>query len=262
MHYSNQILIAVACVANIASGKPIDSRHTQPEPRGWIECPKGSWYMKCWNDPTIEGCFSKYPCDETAARPQPSAPAPEQAEDGGDDTKDEEETTVCTPGRARISGLYNLFPESKDKAEDSQSLFEIRHQDDQESLEQLAHFELPADAKECTLGWMMDTEDNRTFRVAGEGLFSTLQLEDAPDGAVSWNSVEALVKTTSAKAQRGDMTFWDQPEFNTARNHTIGKVDCGADIYMKLQLDTSAGQQGHVIMDQDETNGFFIDYKC
>ncbi|KAI1491824.1 hypothetical protein F5X96DRAFT_444481 [Biscogniauxia mediterranea] len=173
---------------------------------------------------------------------------------------------ACPPsGSARAAPLmYNLYPSEPDRSEAAVTVIEVEGTTSTTQEQAMVVGGIPAAAQNCSVIWIQAAADARDFAVTGSGLTSVLQLEGfpAPGEPVSWAAVAPFVESTSKPRNRhADFTGWDQPEYAN-RNHTLGAFDCAEEMRFHLAIDREEGGDGHVHFQQDEHNGFFVEYSC
>ncbi|KAI0593256.1 hypothetical protein F4775DRAFT_578603 [Biscogniauxia sp. FL1348] len=174
---------------------------------------------------------------------------------------------VCPPsGSARAAPLmYNLYPAQPDQASAAVTVIEVEATATASTREQaMVVGGIPSAARTCTVIWVQGAADARDFAVAGSGLTSVLQLEGFPAAGVpvSYAAVAPFVASTgAARGRHADFTAWDQPQYGAA-NHTLGPFDCAQEMRFHLAIDRELAGQGHVHFQQDEQNGFFVEYSC
>ncbi|KAI1379629.1 hypothetical protein F4677DRAFT_409814 [Hypoxylon crocopeplum] len=232
---------SLACLATAVLASPSNTGSTQVLPRQHeTDCAPGLVFYSCANG--YRGCFAEDPC----ALPPVTAPACPSGTNG----------SVWQPT------MYNLYPSEPSKAAPAVSYLQVHMQGDEPHLEQAAVFRgIPSGAKTCTVNWAQADEALRTFVVEHSGLIEVLPLTGFPaEGTpISSASVAPFVPADASGATHPDFTFWDQTK--TAVTHTAGQIPCAEDIYVKLALDPTNGD-GHVFMEQDAQNGFYITYTC
>ncbi len=132
------------------------------------------------------------------------------------------------------------------------------------SLEQAMVFRgIPAGAQNCQLKWMQADESERNFTVGRHGRTIAHQLTGFPttgaegdDAPVSLNSVLPFDNGNTTRFSP-DFTQW--PENHGPWDHLAGTIPCSEDIFLRIRLNEEEGD-GFVHLDQDEKNGFYIQY--
>ncbi|KAI1496209.1 hypothetical protein F5X99DRAFT_83577 [Biscogniauxia marginata] len=174
---------------------------------------------------------------------------------------------ACPTGSARAAPtLYNLYPARPDAAEAPVTHIEVQSTSSEtETREQAMVVRgVPAEAKTCTVIWIQAEADERNFVVSGNGLTSVLQLNGFPaDGeSISYGAVQPYIEaSTTPERRHADFTRWDLPQYGAA-NHTLGPYSCAENMYFHLSIDKEESGEGHVYFDQDDKNGFFVEYSC
>lgn len=121
---------------------------------------------------------------------------------------------------------------------------------------------IPADAKRCTLHWKQAGPDERSFTVTGSGLLSAFQIDNLDaSGDVAWADVEKA--NTISKEFSPDLTYWDGPTF-LATTHGSWDLKCAETVYLKFETHETGGvkEAANVYLEQDDKNGFYVQYEC
>ncbi|KAI1633033.1 hypothetical protein F4809DRAFT_51767 [Biscogniauxia mediterranea] len=173
---------------------------------------------------------------------------------------------ACPPsGSARAAPImYNLYPAQPDRSEAAVSVIEVEGTANSTREQAMVVGGIPAGARTCSVIWVQAGAEARDFAVTGSGLTSVLQLEGfpAPGAPVSWAAVAPFVEPAGdGRDPHADFTAWDQPQYGAA-NHTVGLFDCAPEMRFHLAIDRELGGDGHVHFQQDEHNGFFVQYSC
>lgn len=240
---------SLACLAAVALAGPINAGSLSR--REWTDCPTGKVFYNCANG--YKGCYEKDPCalppvaTTSIAAPPSSTPTPPPA--------------ACTSGSIFKPTMYNLYPSQPDLSQSPVSYLQVQVSGTNPQLEQVAVFSgIPSNAKTCSLMWAQAAESERTFVVDGSGLTSILPLTGFPStgSPVSANSIKPF--ESGEKATHSDFTFWDK-QSKDAVNHTVGAIECAEEVYYKMSIDTENGD-GHVYLEQDGKNGFYVTYTC
>ncbi|KAI0024049.1 hypothetical protein F4780DRAFT_727272 [Xylariomycetidae sp. FL0641] len=157
----------------------------------------------------------------------------------------------------RTPTLHALHPATPSQVSDPSTTIDLERTGDASVTEQVAVFSgVPANASACYLFWSQADAGARTFSVDGSGLVDVAQLASVP-ATFSSAGVAALAANPVVEAA-ADFTSWDAPEYG-ATEHRVGAVDCMADMAFLLRLRGTNGD-GHVLMEQDASNGFYIQY--
>ncbi|KAM0350681.1 hypothetical protein ACHAPU_003172 [Fusarium lateritium] len=164
-------------------------------------------------------------------------------------------------GKARHepSALYSVFPGSPDMAKKS-SGFHVETYNNASQVEQLLVFtDIPASAKDCSLGWAQGERPERIFVVkGGDGLTELRQLSGFPDPkSVTYETAKEF-DTGDKPVGAADFTNWDDLP---AQGHIIGGIDCKSTIYLKAALRNPDGNT-KVFLEQNSKNGLHIQYSC
>ncbi|KAI1086375.1 hypothetical protein F5B19DRAFT_162879 [Rostrohypoxylon terebratum] len=242
---------SLACFAAIVLAGPINAGSLSR--REWTDCPTGKVFYACANG--YKGCYEKDPCalppvtttttTSVAAPSSSSTPAP----------------TACQSGSIFEPTMYNLYPSQPDLSQSPVSYLQVQASEKDPQLEQVAIFRgIPSNAKTCALMWAQASESERTFVVDGSGLTAIQPLTGFPSAGapVSANSIKPFESADAPT--HSDFTFWDK-QSKDAVNHTVGLIQCAEQVYYKLSLDTLNGD-GHVYLEQDAKNGFYVTYTC
>ncbi|KAI1397526.1 hypothetical protein F4819DRAFT_503287 [Hypoxylon fuscum] len=251
---------SLACLAAVALASPLHAGSSNLLSRqSDTDCPAGKVFYVCANG--YRGCYVQDPCAlpsittiAAAITSATSAPAIPSATSVP--------AAACSAGVVRKPTMYNLHPAQAELAQPSVSYLETQLHGSDPALAQAAVFSgIPATAKTCTLSWAQADAAARTFTVEKSGLISVLPLTGFPAAGapVSSASVAAFEPADAEVALTPDFTFWDQTK--TATNHTAGPVPCAENIYLKVSQNPVNGD-GHVYLQQDEKNGFYISYTC
>lgn len=116
---------------------------------------------------------------------------------------------------------------------------------------------LPSGIENCTIGYSQAAE--RAFSVFDNGLVRFAQLSSLPSPVTS----ETVPGVAIDGAQRGALDFTSWPQTTGAAGHIGGPVDCGAEVVVRMYKDMSAsGGAGSVTLEQDSTNGFWLEHSC
>ncbi|KAI2465852.1 hypothetical protein F4781DRAFT_407587 [Annulohypoxylon bovei var. microspora] len=254
-----KIATSLACLAAVAVAKPINAGSLSR--REWTDCSAGTVFYSCANG--YRGCFEKDPCAlppiAAATTTIPTPPSPTTVET----ITTTPPATTCQSGSVWQPTMYNLFPTQPDFSQTSVSYLEVQVRGTEPQLEQVAVFQgIPAGAKTCTLSWAQASEAERVFVVDDSGYTSVLPLTGFPAAGspVSSASVKPFEPADAAAAKHPDFTFWDK-QSKDAATHTAGVVACAEEMYFKVAIDTTNGD-GHVYLEQDAKNGFYISYTC
>ncbi|RYP91117.1 hypothetical protein DL770_002773 [Monosporascus sp. CRB-9-2] len=154
--------------------------------------------------------------------------------------------------------MYNLNSSDADRGEPPVGYFQVEAQEDV-SIEQAAVFRgIPAGAKLCKLMWRQAGSAERCFSVDGHGLTAVRQLSGFPgeDEPVTFNSLRAFDRG-NATTFSPDFSFW--PDHDGPFEHMAGAITCSQEIYLRIAINRSYGD-GFIYLDQDEKNGFYIQY--
>jgi hypothetical protein len=164
-------------------------------------------------------------------------------------------------GKARLqpSALYNVFPSAPNVAKKS-SGFHIETYNNASQVEQLVVFnDVPAKAKDCSIGWAQGERPERIFIVkGGDALTEVKQLSGFPDAkSVTYQTAKEF-DTADETVGAADFTNWDDLP---AQGHIIGGIDCKSSIYLKAALRNPEGNT-KVFLEQNSKNGLYIEYSC
>ncbi|CEI62141.1 hypothetical protein FVEN_g10354 [Fusarium venenatum] len=164
-------------------------------------------------------------------------------------------------GKARLqpSALYNVFPSAPNVAKKT-SGFHVETYNNASQVEQLLVFnDVPADAKDCSIGWAQGERPERIFIVkGGDALTEVKQLSGFPDTkSVTYETAKEF-DTADETAGAADFTNWDDLP---AQGHIIGAIDCKSSIYLKAALRNPDGNT-KVYLEQNSKNGLYIEYSC
>ncbi|KAI1417028.1 hypothetical protein F5Y13DRAFT_153576 [Hypoxylon sp. FL1857] len=238
---------SLACLATLALASPLSRR-------GETDCSAGTVFYACANG--YRGCFDKDPC---ALPPISSSPTPTTIAPAATTTA----APACTNGTIWKPTMYNLYPGEPDKTEPAVSYLQVQVQEGKPEIDQVAVFQnIPATAQKCFLNWAQAAEAERTFTVDDSGYTAVQQLSGFPGAGepISSASIAKYEPADKTKAKHPDFTFWDK-QSKDAQTHSAGEIDCAENIYVKVSLDTLNGD-GHIYMEQDDKNGFYVTYTC
>ncbi|KAI1460382.1 hypothetical protein F4805DRAFT_417347 [Annulohypoxylon moriforme] len=249
---------SLACLAAVALAGPINAGSLSR--REWTDCPTGKVFYACANG--YKGCFEKDPCAlppiATTSLASPATPTTV-----GSVVTSTPASSTCQSGSVWQPTMYNLYPSQPDLSQTPVTYLQIQVSGTNPHLEQAAVFRgIPSGAKTCNLMWAQAAEAERTFVVDGSGFTSILPLTGFPSSGspVSTNSLKPFIPGDDVKPTHADFTFWDK-QSKDAVNHTVGQFECAEEVYFKLAIDTTNGD-GHVYLEQDKKNGFYVTYNC
>ncbi|RYP07129.1 hypothetical protein DL764_002676 [Monosporascus ibericus] len=154
--------------------------------------------------------------------------------------------------------MYNLNSSDADRGEPPVGYFQVEAQKNV-SIEQAAVFRgIPTGARLCMLMWRQAGSAERCFSVDGQGLTTVRQLSGFPgeDEPVTFNSLRAFDRG-NATTFSPDFSFW--PDHDGPFEHIAGAIPCSQEIYLRIAVNRSYGD-GFIYLDQDEKNGFYIQY--
>ncbi|RMJ20089.1 hypothetical protein BHE90_008930 [Fusarium euwallaceae] len=153
---------------------------------------------------------------------------------------------------------YNVFPKYPDLAKNALG-FHLETYNNASQVEQVVVFKgIPANAKDCSVGWDQGERISRTFIVkGGDALAGVRQLSGFPEGAVTYNSVQPF-DNAEKDVGGADFTNWDDL---APQGHLTGGIDCAETLYLKVALRNPDGNT-KVFLGQDDTNGLHITYSC
>ncbi|KAI0121769.1 hypothetical protein BJ170DRAFT_688002 [Xylariales sp. AK1849] len=223
----------------MSSALPTTAEPSNLQTRVGKDCAAGTSYFKCF---TYDGCFASDPCT--------TPPTTQSTCTNGTTTKDQRD-------------MYVVVPSDPDSVTPAVEYFQVISGD--MDINQVGIFTgIPADAKKCSLHWKQGGPDERVFKVTGNGLVSATQVDNLSTcGGVSWSEVQSA-KVISKEAGP-DFTYWDQREF-AAATHGSWDLTCAETIYMKFETLKGAGQDvkeyRNVYLEQDDKNGWYIEYTC
>ncbi|KAL7627939.1 hypothetical protein AAE478_002134 [Parahypoxylon ruwenzoriense] len=262
---------SLACLAAVTLATPLNSGASNVLPRQHeTDCSSGKVFYSCANG--YRGCFETDPCALPAIIITTTATFSTSIVSATSTSSTSSATTVAAAGACPTAGttgsiwqptMYNLYPSEPDLAQTPVSYLQVQVHGTDPQLEQAVVFRgIPAEAKTCTLSWAQADASERNFVVVDSGLISVQPLAGFPDVGqgepVTSDSVDAFVDP-AVKPLRPDFTFWDKTE--AATPHTAGPIDCAQDVYFKVNIDARNGD-GHVYLEQDAKNGFYIEYTC
>ncbi|RYO82826.1 hypothetical protein DL766_006244 [Monosporascus sp. MC13-8B] len=154
--------------------------------------------------------------------------------------------------------MYNLNSSDADRGEPPVGYFQVEAQGGV-SIEQAIVFRgIPIGARLCKLMWRQAGSAERCFSVGGHGITAVRQLSGFPgeNEPVTFNSLRAF-DGDNATTFSPDFSFW--PDHDGPFKHLAGAITCSEEIYLRIALNRSYGD-GFIYLDQDEKNGFYIQY--
>ncbi|KAI2621189.1 hypothetical protein GGR54DRAFT_91930 [Hypoxylon sp. NC1633] len=244
--------LATAALANPINAGPAGMLRRQH----WTDCEAGLVFYSCANG--YRGCYEKDPCalpplttTTTTTVPLPT-PTPITTT-----------PAACPTGSIWQPTMYNLYPTDPTRSEAAVTRLDITTLNSPTTEQAMVFHGIPAGATRCTLHWAQAGAAERTFVVEHSGLVSVAPLTGFP-AAGSPVSIASLAPFAEADDAAGaafdvDFTFWDATL--TATDHVGSPVACAESVYLKVGLDATNGA-GHVLLEQDARNGFYIEYEC
>ncbi|KAF2194490.1 hypothetical protein K469DRAFT_705950 [Zopfia rhizophila CBS 207.26] len=265
MHFCT--LLAATALTGFAAAAPA------PEVPGG-GCPIGTHFYTCFKN-GFRGCCSIDPCDLPSC---PSTQTPPTTTlipsvvatsiSSVPTTSSTGKPGECTPGQ-RVS-LYNptmhtIFREKPDVVVNTTNFFYVTQDEGgKNKRDQVMVFKnIPAGAKDCSLLWAAaPTGTNFGYFKTGLTQVFSVKLDGKKfDEIVPEVSYEKVKPITGERVGGADFTFWPQSTQET--DHTVGDAACASEMAFTVDLvGGSPGQEGSVVIEQDERTGWYIEYAC
>ncbi|PSN68784.1 hypothetical protein BS50DRAFT_571961 [Corynespora cassiicola Philippines] len=229
-----------------------------PAPVRQADCPSGFLWYTCAST-GYAGCCSVNACWNDGVCPagkSPSAPAP--APTTSKPTPDATPTR-CAMRRNFNATLHTLWRDEPNRAGELADKVFLSQEDNRvNKINQIVSFELPEDARECSLNWFQETGPD--FKVVNTGFVQAFNLDLGnlgPDSA--WSVIGPMVP--NKRFASPDFSNWDITP--PGSDHGAGALPCKPYLNILTDLDgiePKAGAEGSVTMLQNEKAGWFIEY--
>ncbi|KAI1334215.1 hypothetical protein F5Y15DRAFT_402341 [Xylariaceae sp. FL0016] len=229
--------LAVACLASIATAKPINSARLATCSS---DCAPGLIFYNCANGAC--GCYPSGvdPCTTTTTTTS-ATPSP----------------TNTDPVTIREPKMWTLYPGNPDAEDGPTTGLNLVRRDNGSVNEGLAVFAgIPAGAKQCMLGWVQAPLGERDFTVTDNGLATFRQLPGMAEGVEVTAATVAPYVLDAGREISMDFTYWDKQQEGAA-THGGGEVECAETIYVQASINADGGD-GSIFFEQDFQNGLEI----
>ncbi|PLB35978.1 uncharacterized protein BDW47DRAFT_109549 [Aspergillus candidus] len=216
------LLTAAAGLLSVATALPAYSGSSLSA-RDDTQCPVGTAYYVCYiND--FRGCCSVDPCAMKEGCPD-NKPQPEEPE-------------TCQPGKKTQVFQPKMKTLQEGKPPVSTPNFHILKSATEEQQQTMA-FDLPQEAKECTLTWVVPEKSKRTFRAGSNALVDVYSVGE-----------------NAERVGQAEFSFW--PDLEEGHEAVVGSMDCQQARNLRVEL----VKNDEVYIEQNSYTGWAIEYTC
>jgi hypothetical protein len=161
--------------------------------------------------------------------------------------------------------MWNIFPEEPDRAEPPVTTIDMELVNSVSIKEQVAVFRgIPEGARNCIFTWRAGEIGERVFREDGLGTTKLRFLKGFPAQGerISANSI-APFWSEGDQFSVADFSNWSELAGTT--HNGSGPGTCAPTMWIRTHLDKAQNPtltEGFVFMEQDEKNGWILQYDC
>lgn len=270
MLFRAPVLLMAAGLLHLATALPTEQPHSDstlaPRDSTYCEVNKAFYVCKAKN---FRGCCSVDPCTlegvcpDKARNKNPNQDNSNSNSNSNDNDnkkpdpasgtckpKPKPSTPSCPPGgQKRKLFLPKMQTLVAGSPPISTPNFNLSKSDSGETQQRMA-WQLPAKAKDCTIGWSVPAE--RNFKAGRNSLVNVYYAKD--------NDSKAPFYANSAEDKKalGNANFAFWPETPGKRTNVVSAVQCKEDLAFRLQM----VHKDQVFIEQNGETGWWVEYTC